>query len=405
MNVLFIGLTRIDDISHRGMYTDLIREIIKRGNTVTVLTAHEKRDHSKTLEYHNDNDVTYLFAKTGNITKNKKFIEKGIAVVKAGFQYRHELIKSKNQKFDLVICTTPCITFETAVRYIKKRDNAKVVLLLKDMWPYDLLFDNILTKTGWKGFVYRHFERMAEKLFEDSEVIGCMTPKNKSFLEAVYNHSEPLDKAIIIPNSIEPFWLEISEEHRLALREQYGVPKEKTVFVYGGNLGVAQGPDFVIAAIKAAALNNNEAYFLIVGNGTDANRIKDSLSNLENVKCISALPHDTYEELVYACDVGLVFLNWNCHTPNSPSRILQYMEAGLPVICATDDTTDIGTITAEGEFGIACRSNNIKEFENAVKVMLDKNKREIMGASSREYLERVFSVKVTCEKIFQDGLT
>ena len=403
MNVLFIGLEQINNVSDRGLYTDFLREVIKNGHSLTVISANEKRNRNACKGSYYYEGVHYLFAKTGNITKNSNFLSKGMSIVLAGWQYLFTL-KREVQNYDLVICTTPCITFERAMRYAKRRGNGKCVLLLKDLWPYDLLFDNVLTKIGWKGIVYKYLEKISLRLFDASDVIGCMTPKNKQFLESVYNNGMPLDRAIIIPNSIEPLKYCPTKSELIELRIKNNIPIEKTVFVYGGNLGMAQGPEFIIDAIKYSATENEKVFFLIVGNGTDYQRIHNALEQFDNVRCIPALPRNEYEHLVYACDVGLVFLNWNCHSPNVPSRILQYMQAGLPVLCATDDTTDIGEIVCKNGFGLSCQSNSVSDFNNCIKKMMDSEIRGKMGVAARAFIESEYSAHRTYSLIFESYL-
>jgi len=65
---------------------------------------------------------------------------------------------------------------------------------------------------------------------------------------------------------------------------------------------------------------------------------------------------------VAACDVGLIFLDHRFLIPNFPSRLLSYMQAKLPVLCATDPNTDIGSITVNNGFGWWCESVDAATF-------------------------------------------
>ena len=58
---------------------------------------------------------------------------------------------NSNVSFDLVIYTTPPITFVSAVNYLKKRDGAKTYLLLKDIFPQNAVDIGLMSKTGLKG--------------------------------------------------------------------------------------------------------------------------------------------------------------------------------------------------------------------------------------------------------------
>lgn len=45
MNILFLTLSRISDISERGIYTDLMREFIRNGHSVYIVVPAERRFH------------------------------------------------------------------------------------------------------------------------------------------------------------------------------------------------------------------------------------------------------------------------------------------------------------------------------------------------------------------------
>jgi len=62
------------------------------------------------------------------------------------------------------------------------------------------------------------------------------------------------------------------------------------------------------------------------------------------------------------------------------------MDVGIPVISATDTSTDIGKIMEEGSFGISCLSNDVESFNQALETLKDKTLREKMGKSAREFL-------------------
>ena len=57
-------------------------------------------------------------------------------------------------------------------------------------------------------------------------------------------------KLEICPNCIEPQDMSISTEERNELRRKYNIPLDKTVFVYGGNLGKPQGIPFIMECLK-----------------------------------------------------------------------------------------------------------------------------------------------------------
>ena len=193
-------------------------------------------------------------------------------------------------------------------------------------------------------------------------------------------------KLEICPNCIEPQDMSISPEERNELRRKYNIPLDNVVFVYGGNLGKTQGIPFIIECLKKQK-KNSDAYFLIVGGGTEFEKLQEffNTEKPENMKLMSKLPKDDYDRMVAACDVGLIFLDHRFTIPNFPSRLLSYMQAKLPVLAATDPNTDIGEVITQGGFGWWCESNDTGAFSELVKKALDADLNE-MKTNETKYL-------------------
>ena len=104
------------------------------------------------------------------------------------------------------------------------------------------------------------------------------------------------------------------------------------------------------------------------------------------------LPKEDYDRLVAACDVGLVFLDKRFTIPNFPSRLLAYMQAGLPVICATDKNSDVGSTCADGGFGWWCESRDADDFVHLVNEAI-KADLASMGERAIAYLKENYTVE------------
>lgn len=369
MNVLFLTLLAFDSIQERTLYTDLLREFVKNGHQVYAICPVEKRDGLKTHVIKEEN-VTILRLQIGN-TQKTNVIEKGISTLLIEPQFKAGIKKYfSDVKFDLVIYSTPPITLVSAVEYVKKRDGAKTYLLLKDIFPQNAVDIGIMTKTGLKGLLYMHFRRQEKRLYRISDRIGCMSQANVDY---VLKHNPEVDPSIVevCPNSVDVIDKSVDAETRKAIREKYGIPLDKKVFVYGGNLGKPQGVPFLIECLRKCQ-DIDDAYFLIVGDGTEYGVLENYVEAEKpaNVKLMKRLPKEDYDTMVGACDVGLIFLDHRFTIPNFPSRILAYMQAKIPVLAVTDPNTDIGKVIVEGGFGWWCESNDSNMFTKTVNTVL-----------------------------------
>lgn len=388
MNILFLSLERYWSITEHKLYTDLLRKFIEGGHKVYSLSPVERREHKKGGVIKEGNS-TIIKVNIGNIQKTN-IVEKGISTLLIERQYLAAIRKHLNHvKFDLVLYPTPPITFVNVVEYIKKRDGAYAYLMLKDIFPQNAVDIGMMTKDGIKGLLYKYFRNKEKKLYAVSDKIGCMSQANVDYVLR-HNAEVSPDKVEICPNCIEVQDFQLSDDEKIKMREKYSIPTDKKVFVYGGNLGRPQGIPFIIECLKLC--KNDDAYFLIVGDGTEFGKLENYVKTEHpgNVKLMKRLPKDDYDRMIAACDVGLIFLDHSFTIPNFPSRLLAYMQVGLPVIAATDPNTDIGKVITEGGFGWWCESNNADEF---VRIINDAMQASlgIMRIHSKKYLQKFYT--------------
>lgn len=395
MKIFFLTLARIDDINVQWIYTDLLRKFRDNGHDVTIISPAERKYGSKT-KYIQKSGVSILNIWTTNIQKTN-LIEKGFTTLFLEFYYYNAIKKYLNYKdVDLILYSTPPITFTYLLKRFKKASNAKTYLLLKDIFPQNAVDLNLLK---YRGIIYSYFRKKEKLLYKLSDFIGCMSPANLKYV--IENNLEiDKNKLEINPNSIEvkkdSFVLETD------LYAKYNIPRNKVIFIFGGNLGMPQGINYLKDNI-AYCKSIKEAFFLIIGDGTEFNNLRSWIQteDINNALLIKELPKSEYDKLISISHVGLIFLSPTFTIPNFPSRILSYMQNGLPVICATDLVTDIGEIAVNNNFGYKCLTSDSEAFFDYVLKLLDKNLRIIMGKNGFEFLSKEYCVENSYNKIIE----
>ena len=396
MKILFLTLMEINDFSQEGIYPDLINEFSKNGHDVYVVSPCEEKHKERFILLREKEHVHLISALIPDYFGVGLF-QKGYSSVLIGKRYItaiHNAIPSV--KFDLILYSTPPITFVSVIEKIKQRDNAYAYLLLKDIWPQGPIDIGALSERGLKGIVTRYFKRKERKLYDISDYIGCMSEMNRKYL--IEKSGVDGRKTEICPNSIKV--RNCSVVDKKAVRIENKLPIDKTIFVYGGNLGAAQGIDFIISCL-AQNEKNTETFILIVGSGTEFNRLAQwfESNKPKNSKLISYLPKEEYMNVMAACDVGLVFLDHRFTIPNFPSRLLSYMEGNMPVLAATDPNTDVGTVIENGGFGYWCESNDVNKFSLLMNELTDVRLRKQMGEKGFKYLLEHYNVSKSYETI------
>lgn len=405
MNILFLTLAEFESLSDSNLYTDLLRQFTAGGHTVYAVSPTERRKWQQTHVVSEDG-CKILRLRTGNIQKTN-IIEKGITTLSIEQAYINGINRYfSGVKFDLILYSTPPITFCRAVEYFKKRDSAVSYLLLKDIFPQNAVDIGMMSTTGAKGALYSYFRRKEKRLYRISDHIGCMSPANVEYLLRHNSDISP-DKVEVCPNCIEVLDKSISSAEADRIRDKYGIPKDRTAFVYGGNLGKPQGIPFMLEAMKSCS-DLPGAYFIIVGDGTEYGLIEEYVQSgvQDNITLFRRLPKDDYDLLVSACDVGMIFLDHRFTIPNFPSRLLGYMQAHLPVLACTDTATDIGKVITEGGFGWWCESDSAGSFRALVADILSAGTKAgiiKMKENSFGYLEHNYNCRDAYLTIMQSA--
>lgn len=394
MKVLFLTMVKINSFNERGIYTDLLRKFHKEGHEVFVVCPIERRE-GRSTHMIKENIGKILNVKTFNLQKTN-LVEKGLGILSIEFQYLFAIKKYfKYEKFDLILYSTPPITFSKVINYIKKRDGAYSYLLLKDIFPQNAVDMKMIKKDS---FLHKIFKNKEKKLYNLSDTIGCMSPANVDFI-LTHNPEIESNKVEVNPNSIEPITFDYSEEQKLVIRHKYGVPIDKKVLVYGGNLGKPQGLDFLLETIEKSSHEN--AFFLIIGDGTEYNNMESWFSKCKptNAKLLKRLPKEDYDTLLASCDIGLIYLHPDFSIPNFPSRLLSYLEMKMPVIAATDSNTDIGDIIEKANCGFKVLSGDSIRMNQAITQLIENNKLEMIGNNAWSLLQSNYLVDYSYQLI------
>lgn len=391
MKILFITMSWPKK-GDANMYTDLMSEFIERDHDVTVVTLNEKRNGQATF-CNVENGIKVIRVRCGNIQKTNKY-EKVISSFISGYQIEIAVNQyMAKERIDLIIFALPPHTITPSVVRLKKQFKAKLYVLLKEFWPQDPTDLGAMKKGGLVWGVFRYLEKL---LYRKADYIGTMSEAGIRYVE---RHNENIaHKLEVCPNSQKPVFRE--KDKRNNIREKYNIPKDKCVFVFGGNLGISQGIDEMIASIKYVN-NRNDIFFLIIGSGTEFNKVKLAFDNERDdfIKVCTSIPQQEFEELVNACDVGLLFLYKGYTVPNIPSRLISYLLAGLPVLAAIDKATDVGEIIEEYGCGIKIFNGDVEGFKKAVEKLSKEKTRVGMVSNSKKLMIDKYTTEKCYNKI------
>ena len=397
MNILVIAETYPPVLrASARMMQDLALEFGEMGHSVDVITMVENSEEYKGLEtaYFKQERTQVLRIRTLKL-RNVSFIRRAIAEELIPYAVNYKSCRYLGKKsYDLIVAYSPPINIYKVIKKYKDKSKCKVYLILRDIHPQTGKDLGIIKNE----LIFNFYRKKEKKLYVICDYIAAQSPANKKFL--LDNNGIDEKKVDVIYN-----WKrkdKPKQVDRVDYRKIYGL-EGKSICLYGGNMSISQ--DLMELLDLAGEVSCSEdAVFLIIGFGPQRDMLMEEARRrgLKNVRFEKPLSLEEYDSLVMNCDIGIIHLNRSFKTQNFPGKLLDYMNAGIPVVAAVNPGNDIDEIIGRAECGYVCESGDLPSFkEKLLRLLRDRDLRLWMGANGKEYLQRNFSAEQVCKKIIE----
>jgi len=395
MNILFLMIAFPDIKKVSNFYSDLPEKFKEKKHNVWVANLLEKK-YNKATYLEEVKGINILWVRVGDWFNTNSVIKKGLTTITIANCFKRSLKKYSDKiKFDLVIYFTPPTTFVSVVQYIKKRDNSKSYLLLRDIFPQNVRDLGLLNNQ----LLFNFFRRKEKQVYDISDYIGCLSEGNVKYILKHNNVDE--NKLEVLYN-----WGEINHNTEVITtdcKKKYGL-ENKFVAVFGGNIGLPQELEFLLELAKEYKVRN-DIVFLIIGRGAEKQRIINIVKNekLSNVIIKNLLPRDEFNNLIKQCDIGLINLNRKFTVPNIPSKTAAYFKAALPILASTDKNTDYkDLLLKKAKAGLWSETGDLNTYKsNFERLLNDKKLRKELGKNGRRFLEENLSLEEAYQTIIK----
>ena len=392
LRVLFLMLVYPDVAQDQSMYTDLVQELFRCGCDVRVVCPVGKGTRPG---LRSEGGIPVLRVRTGPLF-GVGLLRKGWSNLRLSAQFGRAIANSFGHwRPQWLVISTPPITLTPLVARLKRRWGSKAYLILRDIFPQNAIDLGILRA----GVISRYFRRLERQTYAMSDVIGCMSPGNCNYLVR-RNPGLALGKLQLFPN-----WMSSDGDSRLdrnTARRTLGFDGE-FVCLFGGNLGRPQRVDFLLDVAEAVG-PGAQVRFLVVGNGTERERIEHEIvrRQLGHVTIMPWCDRKKYAQVLAAVDLGLILLHESFTIPNIPSRLLSYWKAGLPVLAATDQYTDLGeSFLHRHEAGLSVAMGDIAGCAVVIRAMRDDpSEGRRMGLNGRKAFEEHYTSGHSASRLF-----
>ena len=233
---------------------------------------------------------------------------------------------------DVIIATSPQILVGLTGWWLRLIKRVPLVLEIRDFWPESITASGVGSDAS---LMIRSLRALSGFLYRSSDHLVVVTPAFKE--ELVKKWDVPPEKISVVQHGVEiDVFTPDGPDSRAATVADI---EAKFVVSYIGTHGQAQGLDTVLEAAAQLKDSLPDAVFLLVGEGAEKEQLVSMASErgLDNVRFLPQQPRECIPALIRASDVCLVTLKKaDVFKTVIPSKMLEFMACGRPVVLAVD---------------------------------------------------------------------
>jgi glycosyltransferase involved in cell wall biosynthesis len=368
---------------------DLAREFTRQGHALTVLLPTPDQHAPWVLEQMDGVQVLRLKAPR---TKDIGYVLRTLGELAMPLAMLRHFRKSPlaTEQWDGVIWYAPSIFHGPLASALKKSSGCKGYLIIRDIFPEWAVDMGLMGR----GMPYRFFDFVARYQYSVADVIGVQTPGNLSYFDSW--SLKPTRKLEVLQN-----WLDKPAQARSPIRVSETTLAGRKIFVYAGNMGIAQGL-YILLDLANHLQRRAEIGFLFVGRGSEVARLRALATEwkLNNVQFYDEIHPDEIPDLYTQCTAGIVALDPRHKSHNIPGKFLTYMQSGLPVLANVNAGNDLAQMIREEKVGQVCENNQVDDLAQCVQKLMEQIELDTqLQPRCRSLFQREFAVEKTVSQI------
>ncbi|MGE8304127.1 MAG: glycosyltransferase family 4 protein [Pseudomonas kermanshahensis] len=276
---------------------------------------------------------------------------------------------ARSRHIDLLIGFSPAVTMALPLLWQRFIGRARSYMVLWDFFPYHQQQVGLMPS----GIVFRLAKWLESTLIRSFDHVGCMSPANVAYLKRHY----PLRASQGI--HILPIWggnAPIVAVDRSRVRQAAGLPLDRQIVVFGGQLVHGRGLEDLLEVARIAARGGSRSHYLIMGSGTLEGLVQAYLGEGHgNLTWIARVPRDQYLEIAQSCDAALVCTVRDVDVPSFPSKTIDYLRLGLPIVASVERSTDYGEFIVQQGVGVCVEAGEPVQLHVCIEQLLADDER------------------------------
>ncbi|GAB3067875.1 glycosyltransferase [Nocardioides zeae] len=326
--ILLVGLNYAPETTGIAPYTAGIARALAEDHDVQVLTAHP---HYPQWRVHDGYggwraDVRDADVHVSRLRHYVPAEPAGTSRIVSELSFAARAYAARVQRPDLVIAVTPALLSASAAVRMAKRWGVPCGIQVQDI--YSLAVESIGGLGGRLATRVRQLEAWTLRQADGVATIHDRMAVAVSALSGI-----PVDDVTVVRN-----WTHVSAPTvaREEMRRRLGWRPDQTVLLHAGNMGAKQGLENVVAAGRAASSRPEDVRVILMGDGSERQRLGELASGAERVEFMAPVGNDDFTNVLAAADVLCLNERPGLKEMCAPSKLTSYFATGVPVVAATE---------------------------------------------------------------------
>lgn len=357
MRILLAAMQYPVEAGQSYLTTELADALVVAGHRVEVLHLDWQTCEAPTREFVTATGVRvvrcaarWVPSAWTTLTNASKFILSGRHAVRVAQAY-FDL-----GSFDAAIAWMPATAISPLVTQMKRAGIPNRILFIWDFFPDH--HHEIGRIPG--GLALRIAHSWEQRLLKHFTAIFCTLPGNADYLRRRFRIGA--EQRVLVT----PIWGDttaVPPINRSAVRRRHQLPTDAPIAVFGGQLVEGRGFEQMLGAADRALMTGSSLSYLFVGDGRLAPMIQDRAARQANIFYLPAVKRSDYLELLAACDVGMVATVPGVTSFAIPSKTVDYLRAGLPIVAAVEHGNDFIRIVQDYGIGASVPFGEPAQFD------------------------------------------
>jgi colanic acid biosynthesis glycosyl transferase WcaI len=163
------------------------------------------------------------------------------------------------------------------------------------------------------------------------------------------------------------------------------------VVMYAGTLGAKHDPSVISELARTAPTGSQ---MVVVSEGWGREWLESEAGDVPGLTLLDYQPYEQLPDMLASADVLLVVLESNASRYSVPSKVLNYLCAGRPVLALLPPDNAVANMVEAAEAGLVVAPGDADAASTALRSLLSSPAaRGAMGTAARDYAQRTFDVE------------